>query len=114
MLFRSLRLLEALERFAPFGQGNPEPRFAARELQVCDLKTVGKDQSHLKLRLRGESPMSIDCIAFGRAERAAALRAGDRVSVLYTPQVHHYNGQRSLQLNIKDMRLTTDNVASLL
>jgi len=109
-----LRLLDALERFAPFGQANPEPRFAARELQVCDLKTVGKDQSHLKLRLRGESPMSIECIAFGRAERAAALRTGDRVSVLYTPQVHHYNGQRSLQLNIKDMRLTTEHVAALL
>src|SRR5262249_53798759 len=64
-----LRLLEELERFAPFGQGNPEPRFAARDMQVSELKAVGKDQSHLRLRLRGTSPMSIEGIAFGRAER---------------------------------------------
>lgn len=103
-----LRLLEALERFAPFGQGNPEPRFAARDLQICDLKTVGKDQSHLRMRLRGQSPMSVEGIAFGRAERSASMRTGDLVSVLYSPQIHSYNGQRSLQLNVKDMRLATE------
>lgn len=99
-----LRLLEEMERFAPFGQGNPEPRFAARELHVCDLKAVGKDSSHLKLRLRGASPLAIEGIAFGRAESASGLRAGDRLEVLYTPQIHSYNGRRSLQINIKDMR----------
>jgi single-stranded-DNA-specific exonuclease len=103
-----MRQLEALEMFAPFGQANPEPRFAARAVQVCELKAVGKDQSHLKMRVRGDSPVAVECIAWGRAERAESLRPGDRLAVLYTPQIHAFNGRRSLQLNIKDMRLAPD------
>ncbi|MGO8669855.1 MAG: single-stranded-DNA-specific exonuclease RecJ [Capsulimonadaceae bacterium] len=100
-----LRALDSLAQFEPFGAGNPEPRFAATCLEVCSIGTVGKDHSHLKMRLRGKSRLAMESIAFGRAERSAGLRAGDRVSVLYTPQLHEYAGRRSVQLNIKDMRV---------
>jgi single-stranded-DNA-specific exonuclease len=97
--------LHALEQFAPFGEGNPEPRFAARSLELCDVRRIGKDQSHLRLRVRGKGPMSVEAVAWGRAERFPNLCPGARLAVLYTPQMHHFNGRRSLQLNLRDLRL---------
>jgi single-stranded-DNA-specific exonuclease len=102
--FFKFKQLELLERFEPFGDGNPEPRFASRNMQICDMRRIGKDQSHLRLKVRGESPYAVECVAWGGAERAESLRPGDRLDVLYSPQAHVFNGRHSLQLDIKDMR----------
>jgi hypothetical protein len=77
-------------------------------MQVCDLRRIGKDQSHLRLKVRGESPYAVECVAWGAAERAESLRVGDRLDVLYSPQSHIFNGRHNLQLDIKDMRLAGD------
>ncbi len=100
----SLDLLEEWARFAPFGQANPEPRFASQSLLVCDAKRIGKDMSHLKMRVRAEAMDPTDCVAWGQGDWADRAGPGDTVEALYTPQINEWNGRRLLQLNIKDLR----------
>jgi len=100
----SLDLLEEWARFAPFGQANPEPRFASQSLLVCDAKRIGKDMSHLKMRVRAEAMDPTDCVAWGQGDWADRAGPGDYVEALYTPQINEWNGRRLLQLNIKDLR----------
>ena len=41
-----------LQRFAPFGEGNPIPTFMSRDVLISDARRVGTDGAHLRLKLR--------------------------------------------------------------
>ncbi len=45
----SLELVRDLQRLAPFGAGNPPLVFGMRDVRMVDHKTLGRDQSHLRL-----------------------------------------------------------------
>ena len=100
----SLSLLEEWARFAPFGQKNPEPRFASLDLKICEAKRIGKDMSHLKMRVRSAEMPPTDCVAWGQGDWADRVGPGDKLEAVYTPQINEWNGRRLLQLNVKDLR----------
>ena len=47
----NLELAAELLKLEPTGHMNPPPIFVTRNLRVHDHRTVGRDDSHLKLRL---------------------------------------------------------------
>lgn len=98
-LFDQIRLLE------PYGHGNPEPVWATRGLQVVDLRTVGRDQQHLKLRLR-KGRTTVDALWWRAAVHAATIRDWSTLDVAYTLGVDNYRGQRTVRLEVKDVRPT--------
>ena len=100
----TLDLLEEWARFAPFGQANPEPKFASQKLLICDARRIGKDMTHLKMRVRAEAMDPTDCIAWGQGDWADRAGPGDFLEAVYTPQINEWNGRRLLQFNIKDLR----------
>ncbi len=100
----TLSLLEEWSAFAPFGASNPEPRFASQDLLICEAKRIGKDLSHLKMRVRADAMEPTDCIGFGHGHWTDRVGPGDRLEAVYIPQVNEWNGRRSLQFNIKDLR----------
>ena len=100
----SLSLLEEWEQFAPFGEANPEPRFASRRLRICEARRIGKDLSHLKMRVRAEAMDPTDCVAWGFGDWTERVGPGDFVQALYAPQINEWNGRRLLQFNIKGLR----------
>lgn len=63
----ALAVAEALERLAPFGQGNPEPRFAMAALRIKQADVV-KD-AHLRLRLESADGARISAMAFRSVDR---------------------------------------------
>ena len=100
----SLNLLEEWEQLAPFGHANPEPRFASADLLICEARRIGKDASHLKMKVRAEAMDPTDCIAWGQGDWADTSRPGDYLEAVFTPQINEWNGRRLLQFNIKDLR----------
>jgi len=93
----SLALEAELARLAPFGQGNPMPRFATYAVEVVSDRRMGADGSHRKLRLRptdAETPVQ-ELVWFGGGD--AELPAGT-LDVVYTLSVNEYRGEQSLQL----------------
>jgi single-stranded-DNA-specific exonuclease len=60
----TIDLIREMEQLAPFGHGNPEPRFGARGLDVVSSRIVGQD--HLKLLLRQQRGAVFGAIAFKR------------------------------------------------
>ena len=58
----TLELIEALERLAPFGVGNPEPRFVIAAARVSGAKVVGDD--HVRCNLAGAGGGRLQAIAF--------------------------------------------------
>ncbi len=95
-------LLTVLETLAPFGNGNPEPRFASLAVPLLSCKRVGRDGAHLKLVVDGGNGRRLEAIAFRRGD--APVEPGDLVDLAYVPEIKTWRGVRSLQLRIEDLR----------
>ncbi|HYD50254.1 MAG TPA: single-stranded-DNA-specific exonuclease RecJ [Terriglobales bacterium] len=95
-------LLQELNRLEPFGAGNPEPVFLLRSVNVASRRIVG--EQHLKLLLR-QDKRSLSAIAFRMAE--AALSEGQDIDVLCSIRPNHWNGQTSLETQIRAWRPAT-------
>ena len=90
-----------IDSLKPFGTGNPEPVFLTRRARIVEARRVGKDESHLRLRVvhggRGWTAM-----AFNRGD--APVDTGDRVDLVYNARINEWNGSRSVELMVLDLR----------
>lgn len=102
----NLDLLEELELLEPTGHGNPQATFLTRDLHVLHCRRVGVEGGHLKLRLAGEGAPPIDAIGFGLGEWAR--RMPGKIDSVYHPEINEWNGRRSLQMRLLDIRPAGD------
>jgi len=93
-------LWERMKDFEPYGLGNPEPVFATRHVSATDVRRIGKDQKHLKFRI--QSP-TIDAIGFNMGDLYLQLNTNKTVDIAYTIDMNEWNGNRTIQLKIKDI-----------
>lgn len=94
-------LLKYLSWLQPTGMGNPAPIFMSSGLRVTRQKALGSDGSHLKMAVT-DGKITYDAIAFRQGHWFAQLP--QRIDIMYTFEQNEYNGQVSLQLNVKDIR----------
>ncbi|HMK49609.1 MAG TPA: DHHA1 domain-containing protein, partial [Thermodesulfovibrionales bacterium] len=94
-------LVREMEMLEPFGCGNPEPLIGSRGLEVIYPKVL-KDV-HLKMKLRQKN-QSLDAIGFNMAAEFNQLDANARVDAVYTPSVNEWEGQKTIQLQLKAVR----------
>ena len=112
-LVRQLSLLE------PFGNGNPKPVFAQKNVRVCRGRILGKNRNVGKYRVADENGREYDMMYFGDLEQWHAflsahfgqeetdrLYAGGSsaivISVIYYPDINVYRGVESLQMVMQD------------
>lgn len=95
-----MALLELLERYEPYGEGNPRPRFLMREAEVISIKRFGQDQSHSRVELRSSavSPKTVEMVAFRRVIDYPENR---KMSCSYTVNKNEWGGRTSLQLMVE-------------
>ncbi len=104
----TIDLMQEIEKLSPFGQGNPEPRLGARGLEVVASRLVGKN--HLKLRLKSPSGATLNAIAFKQGSLLGKqVRDGARLAAVFTPRLNAWNGNTSVELEIKDIKKDTEN-----
>jgi single-stranded-DNA-specific exonuclease len=102
-------LVHDLHRLGPFGHGNRKPLFCFRDVQVAaPPRVVGKTSEHLQLMIR-QGDVRIKCIAFRRAAMADRLKTGTPIEVAAEPTINEFGGRRSVELEVKDLRLVTGN-----
>ncbi len=93
-----------LDRMEPVGQQNEPGLFLCRNCRVRNVRRVG-GKKHLKVVVdnHGQPPV-LDGIGFGLGKRAAELQKDSQIDVVFHLEVNRWMGQRSLQLNIQDLR----------
>jgi single-stranded-DNA-specific exonuclease len=94
-------LLKYLNWLQPTGMGNPTPIFMSSGLRVTRQKAIGADGAHLKLSVT-DGKITYDAIAFRQGHWIAQLPP--LIDMMYTFELNEFNGQVSLQLNVKDIR----------
>jgi len=93
------QLIDEISILEPFGEGNPEPRFAVMDATIFDHRIVG--DNHLKLCI-GDAKCRFDTIGFNMAD--ALDQDIQSASFVFIPQYNTWNGNTSIQLKIKDIK----------
>ncbi len=94
--------VDALSTLEPFGTGNPKPVLLLRSAAVVSCCDVGGGR-HLKMRVRRDG-MMLDAIFFSANAAACGVSAGDRLDLVFHPQINEFRGSRTVQLQICDLR----------
>ncbi len=98
----SEKLVYELSRLEPTGYHSASPVLMTSNLRVLESRTVGKEGHHLKLKLARAGQPPLDAIGFGLGEWVDNMP--DRIDVAYQLEMNEWNGNRSLQLNVQDIR----------
>lgn len=103
------RNYDQIQQFAPFGKGNPEPRFLIEKAEINDLRLVGNGGNHLKMDLMifdddSKQGKKIKAIAFGLGEWHNVLNRGDLIDVVFELIANEWNGNRDLEMKIVDLK----------
>lgn len=98
----TVRQVDALSALEPFGTGNPRPVLLLRSAAVVACCDVGGGR-HLKMRVRRGGVM-LDAIFFSANAAACGVAAGDRLDIVFSPQINEFRGNRTVQLQICDLR----------
>lgn len=95
-------LLENLDKMKPFGIGNYAPVFCSKSCSVVDVKLVGSEAKHLKLKLKNNSEI-LDAIGFGMGDCYESVLDNKIINVAFTPQLDTWSGNNKIQLVLKDI-----------
>jgi single-stranded-DNA-specific exonuclease len=101
-------ILRSLDQLQPTGQQNPEVLFISRGLNVTHHKPVGADKKHLRLTV-SDGNITYDAIAFRQGHWVENMPK--KVDLLYAFERNEFNGRESLQLNVRDLRPSGENLA---
>lgn len=101
-------LYREIQKIAPFGQHNPEPKFLSENIQIKDIVKMGAAGSHIKFRFDQQSSArggGLWGVGFNHAEEWKDFKIGDLVDAVYTLDENEFNGNTSLQFKLIDMKL---------
>lgn len=102
----TLRQADELNALEPYGTGNPMPLFLVRDARVLSVTGVGQNR-HTKLLLEKEGTQ-ITAMYFGCPPDMLSLFAGDRCDVAAQLDVNEFQGLRTVQMVVRDLRLASD------
>ena len=94
--------VEALNVLEPCGNGCPKPTLMLENVTVDRLTMVGNGK-HLRLRLR-RGRYSFNAIYFGANPQTASVEPGDVIDLAFQAQINDFRGERTVQLNVQDIR----------
>jgi single-stranded-DNA-specific exonuclease len=102
------KLLNDLKRMNPYGPDNPKPVFCSFGVKDSGTsKLVGKELEHIKLDLTDDSTEEVmSAIAFGMHQHSDYIKSGKPFDICYTIEENTYNNKISIQLLIKDIRIS--------
>ncbi|MEI8361091.1 MAG: single-stranded-DNA-specific exonuclease RecJ [bacterium] len=98
-------LINKINAFSPFGEGNPQPIFASLKVELVDLNFMGQQNNHLKLKIRQDKSVVYSAIAFNATDKWPNLKIGAMIDLAYNLDINEFNGRREVQLRIIDIKV---------
>ena len=100
----TLDLSDSLKQLEPFGFGNPAPLFGLFGVTLDRITPIANNK-HLKLLFtKGEN--TFQALLFGRGDGDFCFSVGDTVDLAVTVETNVYNGNSSVSVQIKGIRMS--------
>lgn len=88
-----------LQKLSPFGQGNPQPAFLSRHVEVVECRNFGNQGKHLELKLK-QGNITWRAVEFGSQKTREGIPA--YIDIVYNVERGWWNGEEVLCLNLCD------------
>lgn len=100
------KFYRVLKQMAPFGPGNLNPVFIAKNVMDAGYAKI-LTESHLKCWIyQAKNPqLRIDAIGFGLAHFYPKISQGQPFDIVFSIEENEWNGNIKLQLSIKDIKI---------
>lgn len=97
-------LAKEISFLEPYGVANNNPVFVTRNVQIADITPMGMNR-HLKLSLYKDKKQ-LTAMMFSTSPQDFSFSIGDEVDIAYNLEMNEFNGISSLQINIKDIKIS--------
>ncbi len=97
-------LSESIKALEPFGADNPEPLFAVSGVTLQRITQIGGNKHTKLLFTKGDT--TFQAILFGVSADSFCYNIGDILDLAVAVQTNSFNGNISVNVVIKDMRLS--------
>lgn len=91
-----------LDKFAPFGIGNPKPNFLFQKICISEVRRFGKENAHLELNFENSKIKAI--VFFADEKIYGELEEGSVVDLIATIELSTFRGRRELRLRIVNFK----------
>ena len=98
--------IKEIEKLEPFGESNPNPVFSMTNLTLMQIKTMGAKKNHLKLFLSDEKGSIFEAVWWKK--ESLHIEELEKVNIAFTPSINTFMDKKTIQLIIKDLKLTSD------
>ncbi|MPM35282.1 Single-stranded-DNA-specific exonuclease RecJ [bioreactor metagenome] len=103
------KFYQVLKQFAPFGPGNMNPVFQTNRVYDNGFsKLVGNNHIKLMVTQSNYKSFGLPGIAFQMGEYFSEIENQKPFDIVYALEENEWNGNTTLQLNIKDIRIEKD------
>lgn len=104
--YLTIPLIRQLDLLEPFGCGNSKPVFAQKNVELFDVKPIGKQRQYFKGMVRGEDGCVQEALYFGPPEQLQeCMSSGNRCKITYYPQINSFGNREKIQIVITDICL---------
>lgn len=94
-------LIAELKTLEPYGEGNPQPDFIIRNMDIGSLLAVGSRKEHVRFSFVRED---LEGIAFRKAEYLNFPYKECCHDLLGQLDINEFRGQKKIQIKVKDMK----------
>ncbi len=94
-----------IAKLAPYGVGNPKPKFLFKDVPVYAIKEFGKEKNHIELSFLNSKGKVVKAIAFFKTKESynGKVEVGSRVNMVATFEKSTFGGRTELRLRIIDI-----------
>lgn len=97
-----------MAQMSPFGPQNMTPVFVSHKVSLQGLPFKMKEK-HLKIQVKQADSPTFTCVGFGMVDDFFTLLLSEQTfSICYTIEVNEWQGQKTLQLMLKDIKFSHD------
>ena len=97
----SVSTLVSIDRFRPYGIGNPRPLWLLENVTIANTKPLGQEEKHLSISI-AEKP-ELKLLLWNAADKKPHLGVGTIVSLIIEIDRNEWKGKVSVQVVVRDI-----------
>ena len=94
-------LIEEMGLLEPYGQGNPRPLFACRNVRILSKRTMGAAGQYVKLQLEDSFESRMEAVVFKNASPLMSPEV-EELTIAYYPEFNEFRGKKNIQIIIEE------------
>ncbi len=102
MQLLSMENVQALSSLEPFGTENQQPAICIMDAKLTELTPIGGGK-HLRIKI-AKNGVEFGCVMFSHRAEEFGTVTGDRVDIIFCPQINEFRGIKNVQLLVTNMR----------